>query len=206
PPEIHTSAEEVRAMRKNPPHFQTWVSAMVLVYNLPRAVFLTFKGEVPPAIFSGPIRTWNDRAIAELNPKATLPAKPIVVVHRSDASGTTYAFTNYLSQVSETWKNEIGLGPTVHWPTGEAAVGNAGLAELVKKTENSISYLELNYAIQEKLTYGFVRNAAGNAEKPDFKAMGAAMNAIEGVKADFRSSIVNSPAAGAYPICTLTWL
>src|SRR5262249_17938045 len=95
---------------------------------------------------------------------------------------------------------------TVHWPTGEAAVGNAGLAELVKKTENSISYLELNYAIQEKLTYGFVRNAAGNAEKPDFKAMGAAMNAIEGVRAAFRSSSVTSPAAGAYPSCDFTCL
>jgi phosphate transport system substrate-binding protein len=113
---------------------------------------------------------------------------------RSDASGSTYAFTDYLSQISEMWKRGIGRGGTVPWPVGEAAAGNPALAELVKKTQNSIGYVELNYAIQEGLSYGHVRNAEGKFEKPDFRAMGAAAHAVENMKTDFRASIANSPA------------
>ena len=167
---------------------------------------LNFTGEVLAGIFSGRIRRWNDQALVQLNPAAALPASPVIVVHRSDASGSTYAFTDYLSQISEMWKRDIGHGGTVPWPVGEAAAGNPALAELVRKTQNSIGYVELNYAIQEGLSYGHVRNAEGKFEKPDFRAMGAAAHAVENMKTDFRASIANSPATGAYPICTLTYL
>jgi len=198
--------EEIGKMAVKPLHFPTLVGAIVPVYNLPKVGTLNFTGEVLAAIFSGHIRTWNDRALVQLNPTAALPASSIIVVHRADASGSTYAFTDYLSQISGLWKKEIGRGGRVPWPTGEAAAGNPSLAELVKKTPYSIGYVELNYAIQEALSYGYVRNAEGKFEKPDFRAMGAAAHVVENMKADFRASITNSPANGAYPICTLTWL
>jgi phosphate transport system substrate-binding protein len=198
--------EEIGMMAVKPLHFPTLVGAIVPVYNIPKVSTLNFSGEVLAGIFSGRIRVWNDRALVQLNPKAALPASPIIVVHRSDASGSTYAFTDYLSQNSELWKKDVGHGGTVPWPTGEAAAGNPALAELVKKTLYSIGYVELNYAVQELLSYGYVRNAEGKFEKPDFRAMGAAAEAVENMKTDFRASIANSPAKGAYPICTLTWL
>jgi phosphate transport system substrate-binding protein len=198
--------EESGMMAVKPLHFPTLVGAIVPVYNVPKVGTLNFTGEVLAAIFSGRIRRWNDQALVQLNPAAALPASPVIVVHRSDASGSTYAFTDYLSQISEMWRRGIGRGGTVPWPVGEAAAGNPALAELVKKTQNSIGYVELNYAIQEGLSYGHVRNAEGKFEKPDFRAMGAAAHAVENMKTDFRASIANSPATGAYPICTLTYL
>jgi phosphate transport system substrate-binding protein len=204
--DIPLTDEEIGKMAVKPLHFPTLVGAIVPVYNVLKVGTLNFTGEVLAGIFSGRIRSWNDRALLQLNSKAALPASPIIVVHRGDSSGSTYAFTDYLSQVSDTWKKEIGHGGTVRWPVGEAASGNPALSELVKKTPYSIGYVELNYAIHDGLTYGFVRNAEGKFEKPDFRAMGAAANAVENMKTEFRASIANSPAKGAYPICTLTWL
>jgi len=204
--DIPLSDEEIGTMSVKPLHFPTLVGAIVPVYNVPKVGTLNFTGEVLSGIFSGRIRSWNDRALLQLNPTAALPASPIIVVHRGDSSGSTYAFTDYLSQVSETWRKDIGRGGTVPWPVGEAASGNPAMAELVKKTPYSIGYVELNYAIQDTLSYGFVRNAEGKFEKPDFRAVGAAANAVETMKTDFRASIANSSAKGAYPICTLTWL
>jgi len=204
--DIPLTEEEIASMVVKPLHFPTAIEAIVPIYNIPNAPIMNFTGEVLAGIFSGRIRNWNDRSIAALNPKASLPANVIEVVHRSDGSGSTYALTDYLSEVSESWKKEIGRGATVKWPTGNGASGNAALAEKVKTTPYAIGYVELNYAIQEKLSYGYVRNAAGKFEKPDFRAMGAAADAVQNMKSDFRASLVNSPAAGAYPICTLTWL
>ena len=195
--DIPLTDEEIGKMAVRPLHFPTLVGAIVPVYNVPKAGTLNFTGEALAGIFSGRIRSWNDRALLQLNPKAALPASPIIVVHRGDSSGSTYAFTDYLSQVSDTWKKDIGHGGTVRWPVGEAASGSPALAELVKKTPYSIGYVELNYAIQDALSYGFVRNAEGKFEKPDFRAMGAAANAVENMKTDFRASITNSPAKGA---------
>ena len=204
--DIPMSDEEMSMMTVKPLHFPTLVGAIVPVYNVPKAATLNFTGEVLAGIFSGHIRNWNDHALAELNPKASLPASPIVVVHRADASGSTYALTDYLSQVSEMWKKDIGRGATVQWHTGEAGSGNAALAEIVKKTPYAIGYVELNYAIQEGLTYGYVRNSAGKFEKPDFRAIGAAADSVQNMRGDFRASLANSSAVAAYPICTLTWL
>ena len=133
--------EEIGKMAVKPLHFPTLVGAIVPVYNLPKVGTLNFTGEVLAAIFSGHIRTWNDRALVQLNPTAALPASSIIVVHRADASRSTYAFTDYLSQISGLWKKEIGRGGRVPWPTGEAAAGNPSLAELVKKTPYSIGYV-----------------------------------------------------------------
>jgi len=204
--DIPMSDAEISMMTVKPFHFPTLVGAIVPVYNVPKAATLNFTGEVLAGMFSGHIRNWNDHALAEINPKASLPASPIVVVHRADASGSTYALTDYLSQVSEMWKKDIGRGAAVQWPTGEAASSNAALGEIVKKTPYAIGYVELNYAIQEGLSYGYVRNSAGKFEKPDFRAIGAAADSVQNMKGDFRASLANSSAVGAYPICTLTWL
>src|SRR5215471_19239004 len=135
-----------------------------------------------------------------------LPANGIRVVHRSDASGSTYALTDFLTQVNGAWKNGPGKGGTVTWPGGEAAAGNEALAELVKKTPDSIGYVELNYAKAQGLRYGAVRNASGKFQRPDIEALGKAEDMAQGMNDDFRGSIVNSPAKNAYPISTLTWL
>lgn len=166
---------------------------------------LKFTGEALAGIFSGKIKTWNDPALAKANPGASLPSRHIVVVHRGDASGSTYVFTDFLSKVSEQWK-EIDQGESVNWPDGEASNGSEALAELVKKTPNSIGYVELNYAVKQKLSYGAVQNAAGKFQKPDLEALGAAVDMAQNMKKDFRASIVNASSPGAYPICTLTWL
>jgi phosphate transport system substrate-binding protein len=205
--DIPLTDQEVAGMSVKPLHFPALVGAIVPVYNLSGVKDnLQFTGDALAGIFSGKIKTWNDPAIAKANPGAGLPGTRIKIVHRSDVSGSTYALTDFLSLVNAPWKASIGKGGTVTWPGGEGAVGNEALAELVKKTPDSIGYVELNYAKTQGLRYGAVQNAAGKFQMPDIEALGSAEDVAQEMKDDFRGSIANSPAKNAYPISTLTWL
>jgi len=189
-------------------HFPTVLGADVPTYNIPGvAQELKFTPEALAGIFLGTITKWNDPAIAGANPGVTLPAKDIVVVHRSDGSGTTYIWTDYLSKVSEGWKKKVGKGTSVNWPVGLGGKGNEGVAGLVKQTPNSLGYVELIYAIQNNLPYGRVRNSAGAFVKADLAGVSAAAaGAAKSMPDDFRVSITNPPGNSVYPIASFTWL
>ncbi len=189
-------------------HFPTVGGAVVLAYNLPGyGGRIHLSPEAVAAIFLGKITTWNDKRLAELNPGTALPAAPILVVHRSDGSGTTNIFTMYLCAVSNEWKNLAGFGTAVSWPTGVGGKGNDGIAGVVKQTPGAIGYVELAYAKQNKLDFALVRNKAGQYVEPTTAAVTAAMDGVAASLAkDVRTPIVNSPAPAAYPICGLTFL
>ena len=186
-------------------HLPTVLGAVVPVYNLRGTENLKFSGPVLADIYLGKITKWNDPAIAGLNPGVTLPATDIVVVHRSDGSGTTYIFVDYLSKVSPEFKTTVGVNTSVSWPTGVGGKGNDGVAGLVSQTPGAIGYVELIYALQTGIPFGAVRNAAGEFVKatPESVTKAAAGAAIPD---DFRVSITNPPGAGAYPISSFTWL
>jgi phosphate transport system substrate-binding protein len=189
-------------------HFPTVLGAVVPTYNIPGlGQELKFTPEALAGIFLGTITKWNDPAITGANPGVNLPANDIVVVHRSDGSGTTYIWTDYLSKVSDAWKTKVGNGTSVNWPTGLGGKGNEGVAGLIKQTPNSVGYVELIYAIQNKLSYGLVRNAAGAFVKADLASVNAAAaGAAKSMPDDFRVSITNAPGKTAYPISSFTWL
>ncbi|MFB3825454.1 MAG: phosphate ABC transporter substrate-binding protein PstS [Bryobacteraceae bacterium] len=189
-------------------HFPTVAGAVVPMYNLPGvAQDLNFTPRGLAGIMLGTIRKWNDPEIAGANPGTVLPAADIVVVHRSDGSGTTFIWTDFLSRVSPEWKSKVGVGTSVSWPVGLGGKGNEGVSGLVKQTANSIGYVELIYAVQNRIPYGKVRNAAGNFVKADLKTVtAAAAGAAANMPADFRVSIVNAPGADAYPVSSFTWL
>jgi len=187
-------------------HFPTVLGAVVPTYNLAEVTEeLKFTPEALAGIFLGKIKKWNDAAIASANPGVKLPASDIVVVHRSDGSGTTYVWTDYLSKVSKDWESGAGRGTSVSWPVGLGGKGNEGVAGLVKQTPNSLGYVELIYAAQNKMAVGSVKNAAGNFAKASLEAVTAAAAEVR-MPDDFRVSITNSPAASAYPIASFTWL
>ncbi len=187
-------------------HFPTVLGAVVTTYNVPGVKQeLTFTPEALAGIFLGTITRWNDPELARANPGVRLPANNIVVIHRSDGSGTTFVWTDYLSKANAAWKSKVGAGNSVNWPAGLGAKGNEGVAGLVKQTPNAIGYVELVYAIQNKMSYGKIRNAAGTLVKADLKGVtAAAASAV--VPADFRVSITNAPGKDAYPISSFTWL
>jgi phosphate transport system substrate-binding protein len=188
-------------------HFPTLVSAIVPVYNLSSVgTQLRFTADTLAGIFAGRIKTWNDPAIAGDNPSANLQPVGITVVHRSDASGSSYAFTDFLSRASESWKNAIGTGAAVSWPTGRPAESSDAICAIVKQTPGAIGYVELNYAEAQKLPYGAVKNSAGKFQTPSLTALGAAIDSAPNLAKDYRASIANPPKADAYPIATLTWL
>ncbi len=189
-------------------HFPTVLGAVVPTHNIPGVgQELKFTPEALAGIFFGTIRKWNDPAITAANPGASLPANDIVVVHRSDGSGTTYIWTDYLSKVSEAWKTKVGKGTSVNWPVGLGGKGNEGVAGLVKQTPNSIGYVELIYAIQNNLPYGRVRNSGGAFVKADLTSVtAAASGAAKSMPDDFRVSITNPASRNAYPIASFTWL
>jgi phosphate transport system substrate-binding protein len=189
-------------------HFPTVMGAVVPVYNVPGlAAPLRFTGDVLGGIYVGTITKWNDPAIAKSNPGVKLPAADIVVVHRSDASGTTYVWTDYLSKVSPAWQSKVGKNTAVNWPVGLGGAQNAGVAGLVKQTEGSIGYVELIYAVQNKIAYGSVQNAAGQFVTADLAGVSAAAaGAAANMPDDFRVSITNAPGKAAYPISSFTWL
>jgi phosphate transport system substrate-binding protein len=189
-------------------HFPTVLGAVVPVYNIPNVRDeLKFSGAVLADIYLGKIAKWNDPAIAKLNPGVTLPATDVTVVHRSDGSGTTYIWVDYLSKTSPEFLRKVGINTSVNWPTGVGGKGNEGVAGLVTQTPGSIGYVELIYALQNKISYGPVQNMAGEFVRASVSAVtAAAAEAAAKMPADFRVSITNAPGKGVYPISSFTWL
>jgi phosphate transport system substrate-binding protein len=201
--------DEQLAQSKTPIlHFPTVLGAVVPTYNIPGVtVTLKFTPEALAGIYLAKITKWNDPAIAGVNPGANLPDQGIVVVHRSDGSGTTYIWTDFLSKVSEEWKTKVGKNTSVNWPLGLGGKGNEGVSGLVKQTPFSIGYVELIYAVNNHLGYGEVKNADGEFIKADLTSVtAAASGAAKAMPADFRVSIINAPGKTAYPISSFTWL
>jgi phosphate transport system substrate-binding protein len=186
-------------------HLPTVAGADVITYNIPGIEKLKIDGPTIAGIFLGKIVKWNDPAIAGQNPDLKLPDADVVVVHRSDGSGTTYIFTDYLSSVSADWKAKVGKGTSVSWPTGIGGKGNEGVSGQVKQVPGSIGYVELVYAKQNKLPYADVKNSSGNYVTPSIESVTEAL-ATADIPADFRFSMVNPPGATAYPIAGTTWL
>ena len=186
-------------------HVPTVAGAVVMTYNLPGNPALKLDGETIADVFLGKIKKWNDPKIAALNPGAKLPDNEIVVVHRSDGSGTTFIFTDYLSKVSAEWKQKAGNNTSVNWPTGIGGKGNEGVSGQVKQTPGAIGYVELIYAVQNKMPYADVKNAAGQFVKPSMESVTAALGTAN-IPDDFRFSMTNAPGESAYPIAGATWL
>jgi phosphate transport system substrate-binding protein len=187
-------------------HIPTVLGAVVPVFNVPGVSDLKFSSEVLADIFLGKISNWSDPRIAKDNPGVTLPNQKIIVVHRSDGSGTTYIFTDYLSKVSPEWANGPGKGTSPSWPVGVGGKGNEGVAGLVRQLPGALGYVELIYALQNKITYGSVKNPAGNFVKASISGVTEAAASIKTLPADYRVSITNAPGATAYPISSFTWL
>ena len=187
-------------------HIPTVLGSVVPAYNVPGvSAELKFSPDVLADIFLGKITSWGDDRLKKLNPGVNLPAKDIVVVHRSDGSGTTYIFTDYLSKVSPDWKNSVGKGTSVNWKVGMGGKGNEGVAGYIRNIQGSIGYIELIYALQNKITYGSVKNSSGNFVKASLESTTAAASGVQ-MPADYRVSITNSPTKEAYPISSFTWL
>ena len=189
-------------------HFPTVLGAVVPVYNIPGvSQELKFTGALLADIYLGKVTKWNDAAIAKLNPGVTLPGTDIVVVHRSDGSGTTYIWVDYLSKVAPEFKKRVGVATSVNWPVGLGGKGNEGVSAQVTQVPGAIGYVELIYALQNKISYGSVQNAAGKFLKGTIEGTTAAAAEAAGkMPADFRVSITNAPGADAYPISSFTWL
>jgi phosphate transport system substrate-binding protein len=191
-------------------HIPTVLGAVCITYNLPEVTQpLKLTGDVIADIFLGKITKWNDSRIAALNKGVNLPNRDLLVVHRSDGSGTSYIFTDYLSAVSPTWKTSPGKGKDINWPTGLGAKGNDGVTGQVKQTPGAVGYVELAYARQNKLPTAAIRNAAGQYIAPSIEAVTAAAAGVAQklpATSDYRLSIVNAPGAQAYPISSFTWI
>lgn len=187
-------------------HIPTALGAVVPTYNVPGVTTqLKFTGPLLADIFLGKIKTWNDPAIAKINTGVRLPNLPITVVHRSDSSGTSHIFTDYLAKVSPEWKSKVGFGTAVNWPTGLGGKGNEGVAGTVKNTPGSIGYVELIYAVQNKIGYGQVQNKAGRFVNADLKSTTAAAASVP-LPGDTRVSITDADGPASYPIAGYTWL
>jgi phosphate transport system substrate-binding protein len=187
-------------------HVPTVLGADVPAYNLNVSGELKFTPEALAGIFLGKITAWNDPALAKANPELKLPGDPIIVIHRSDGSGTTFIWTDYLSKVSPDWKSQVGTGTSVKWPVGLGGKGNEGVAGMLRQMPGAIGYVELVYAVQNKIPYGLVKNSAGNFVKASVETVTAAAASMKDMPADFRVSIVNAPGKNAYPISSFTWL
>lgn len=183
------------------------LGAVVPAYNIPGVSGeVKFTPDALAGIFLGRITKWNDKAITSVNPGVNFPDRDIIVVHRSDGSGTTFIWTDYLSKVSSDWKNQVGSGTSVKWPVGLGGKGNEGVAGSIRQLQGSIGYVELIYAIQNKIPYGSVKNAAGSFLKASLEGVTAAAASAPKMPADFRVSITNAPGKDAYPISSFTWL
>jgi len=188
-------------------HIPTVLGADVPAYNIPGVTEeLKFTPELLANIFLGKITSWNDAALAKANPGVNLPNQPIIVIHRSDGSGTTYIFTDYLSKVSTDWKNQVGKGTSVKWPVGLGGKGNEGVAGMIRQMQGSIGYVELIYAVNNHIAYGSVKNAGGQFVKASLESVTAAAASVKSMPADFRVSITNAPGKDTYPIASFTWL
>ena len=188
-------------------HIPTVLGADVPAYNIPGVTGeLKFTPQALANIFLGKITTWNDPAIAKENPGVNLPNQPIIVIHRSDGSGTTYIWTDYLSKVSSEWQNQVGKGTSVKWPVGLGGKGNEGVAGQIRQLQGSIGYIELIYAIQDNIAYGSVKNVGGNFVKASLESVTEAAASVKSMPADYRVSITNAPGKTAYPVASFTWL
>lgn len=185
-------------------HIPTCLGGVVLIYNLPGNPQLRFTPELISKIFLGKIKSWNDPLIKKVNPGVNLPALRLMVVHRSDGSGTTAIFTDYLAKISKEWKSDVGAGKSIGWPTGLGAKGNAGVSGLVKQTPGAIGYTEHSYAIQNKMVVGTIQNAKGNFIEPSIASVRTAADTA--IPADTRVSITNTDNPNGYPISGFTWI
>jgi phosphate transport system substrate-binding protein len=203
------SEAQIAAVQGNVVHLPTVLGAVVVTYNLPSLgqTRLKLDGTALVDIFMGRITRWNDRRIAALNPGVNLPNIDLIVVHRSDGSGTTYVFTDYLNKFSREWRDKVGYATSVNWPVGLGGKGNEGVTQQVKQVEGAVGYVELIYAISNKLPFASVKNAAGAFVEPSLESVtAAAASARFAPDTDFRVSITNAPGASSYPISSFTWL
>ena len=200
--------DQIKSAKVKTMHIPTVLGAVVPVYNLPGLnKDLNFSADVIADIYLGKVSKWNDPRIAKDNPGVNLPGDAILPVYRSDGSGTTYIFTDFLSKVSPEWAQRVGKNTSVKWPTGIGQKGNEGVAGMVRQSPHSFGYVELIYAAQNKMPYGAVRNASGKFVKASTEGVTeAAASAAKSMPADFRVSITNAPGATAYPISSFTWL
>ncbi len=189
-------------------HIPTVMGAVVVTYNLPEiGKGLKLTPDVLAGIYLGEITKWNDSKITSINKGMKFPNEPIFVAHRSDGSGTSNIFTGYLTKVSGTWKSKVGQGPSVNWPVGLGGKGNEGVAGLVKQTEGAIGYVELAYAVQNKLPYASLKNKAGNYVEPTFESVSsAAAGFLKAMPEDFRVELTDADGKNSYPISGFTWL
>jgi phosphate transport system substrate-binding protein len=189
-------------------HFPVALGGVVPIHNIPGvSVDLNFTGAALADIYLGKVTKWNDPEIAKANPGVNLPANDIVVCHRSDGSGTSFVWTDFLSKISPEWKSKVGAAASINWPVGIGGKGNEGVAGFVRQTPYSIGYVELIYAVQNKMTYGQVQNATGKFVKADLNSVTeAAAGAVKNMPDDFRVSITNAPGAGSYPVSSFTWM
>lgn len=207
-PMTDAQLQEARSKLKTPIHnIPTVLGADVPAYNIPGVTGeVKFAPATLAGIFLGTITNWNDKAIAADNPGVSFPNQEIIVVHRSDGSGTTFIWTDYLSKVSSEWKSQVGSGTSVKWPKGLGGKGNEGVAGSIRQLPGSLGYVELIYAVQNKIAYGSVKNPAGNFVKASLDSVTAAAASAPKMPADFRVSITNAPGKDAYPISSFTWL
>jgi phosphate transport system substrate-binding protein len=188
-------------------HIPTVLGAVVPAYNVPGiSGEIKFTPEALAGIFLGKIQNWNDPAITKANPGVNFPNQQIIVIYRAEGSGTTFIFTDYLSKVNPDWNSTVGKGASVKWPLGMAGKGNEGVAGQIRQLQGSIGYVELIYAVENKITYGSVKNAAGNFVKASLDGVTEAAASVKTMPADFRVSITNAPGKTAYPISSFTWL
>ena len=195
-----------KEMAEMPPvvHIPTCMGAVVVAYNLDGVEDLKLTGELIANIFAGEVKMWNDERLQALNPDLKLPAEPIMPVYRSDGSGTTFVFTDYLTKVSPMWKEKFGTGKSVNFPVGQAAKGNPGVAGVIKQTKNTIGYVGSEYAFAQKIPYARIQNKRDDFVKPTAATISAAASGV--IPADTRCSITDADAVGAYPISTFTWM
>jgi phosphate transport system substrate-binding protein len=198
--------EQLAASKIKLIHIPTVLGAVVPIFNVPGVNDLKFSADVLADIFLGKINNWNDARIAKDNPGARLPNQKIIVVHRSDGSGTSYIYTDFLSKVSSDWANGPGKGTAINWPVGVGGKGNEGVAGLVRQLPGAVGYVELIYALQNHISYGSVKNPAGNFVKASIAGVTEAAASIKKMPADYRVSITNAPGADTYPISSFTWL
>jgi phosphate transport system substrate-binding protein len=200
---------QIQAVGGNVLHLPTVLGAVVVTYNLPSLgdTKLKFDGNLLVDVFMGRVNKWNDPKVAALNPGVKLPDIDLVVVHRSDGSGTTYVFTDFLNKFSREWKDKVGYATSVNWPVGLGGKGNEGVTQQVKQVEGALGYVELIYAISNNLPYAQVKNSSGNFVTPSLESVTAAAAGVNLPKdTDFRVSITSAPGAQAYPIASFTWL
>jgi phosphate transport system substrate-binding protein len=201
------SDKQLQEAKRKVLNIPTVLGADVPAYNVPGVTGeLKFTPDALAGIFLGKISKWNDPAIASPNPGVNLPNQDIIVVHRSDGSGTTFIFTDYLSKISQEWKSQVGADTSVKWPVGLGGKGNEGVAGSIRQLAGSIGYVELIYAVQNKITYGSVRNSSGAFVKASLESVTAAAASAAKMPDDFRVSITNAPGKDAYPVSSFTWL